>query len=133
MSIGVQMKTIDDIEILEKTVAQLGAIHREVSLLSRKSPNDAVNPFKLKMINSVIVTANILLGDKYRPLEDFEKFDDDSIPTTSDVVFVVAQYMGEVERFRTSHIVQNLDYKWVYVVNGKPSDVLADAKHRGLG
>ena len=127
------MKTTSDIEILEKTIGQLGAIHREISLLSRKSPSDAVNPFKLRMINSVIEVANDLLGEEYIPMKEFARFEDDDVPSTSDVVFVVAQYIGEIERFRAAHIVQNLEYQWVYVVDGKPSNVLADAKRRGLG
>ena len=126
------MRTQKDVERLEKTIGQLGAIHREISLLSKKSPNDAVNPFKLKMINKVIDVANDVLGESYRPIDGFKQFEDDDSPSTSDVVFVVAQYMEEIERYRTDHVV-NHDYTWVYVLDGKPSDVLADAKSRGKG
>ena len=93
------MKTKDDIERLEKTIGQLGAIHREISLLSKKSPNDAVNPFKLSMINGVIEIANEVLGHAYKPLEGFDRFDDDNAPSTSDVVFVVAHYIEEIRTF----------------------------------
>lgn len=126
------MKTQEDVEKLEKTIGQLKVIHREVSLLSKKSPSDAINPFKLKMINAVIQSANSVLGDEYMPIEEFEKFDDDDAPSTSDVVFVVAQYMEEIERFRTDNVVYQ-NFELVYVLNGKPSSVLADAKSRGEG
>ena len=64
------MKTQDDIEKLEKTIGQLGAIHREISLLSKKSPNDAINPFKLKTINTIVEAANDVLGKSYNNTSD---------------------------------------------------------------
>ena len=124
------MKTQEDVEKLEKTIGQLKAIHREVSLLSKKSPIDAVNPFKLKMINSVMQLANSVLGNRYKPIDGFEQFDEDDVPSTSDVVLVVAQYLEEVERFRADNVVKH-DFKWVYILNEKPSRILADPKSRG--
>ena len=126
LSIGLkgEMKTKADIEILEKTMGQLRVIHQEISILSKKSPNDAVNVFKLRLINSVLNAANGLLGESYRPLADFEEFDEDDLPSTSDVAFVVAQYMEEIGRFRSDHIVLN-GFKRVYVLSGKPSNICA--------
>ena len=124
------METKEDVEKLEKTIGQLNAIHKEVSLLSKKSPIDAVNPFKLKMINSVMQSANSVLGKKYKPIDGFEQFDEDDVPSTSDVVFVVAQYLEEIERFRADNVVK-YDFQWVYILNEKPSSILADPKSRG--
>jgi hypothetical protein len=126
------MKSIDDIEKFEKTIGQLKAVHGEMSLLSKKSQNDAVNKFKLGMINKIIASANNALGPSYRPFDDFEAFDIDELPSNSDVVFVIAQYLEEIERYRTDNVVYH-DYKWVYLVDGKPSEILADAKTRGKG
>ena len=128
------MKTKEDVEILEKTIGQLKASHSEMSILSKKSPNDAVNPFKLKLINSLLKQANEVLGEKYKAVEGFDVFDDDDAPSTSDVVFILSQYREAVERFRTDHVIYDeASYNWVYVLNGKASDILADAKSRGLG
>lgn len=126
------MKHIEDIEKLEKTIGQLKAGHGEMSLLSKKSQNDAVNKFKLGMINKVIASANEVLGSDYRPFQDFEGFDVDALPSNSDVVFVIAQYLEEIERYRTDNVVQS-DYKWVYLIVGEPSEILADARTRGRG
>ena len=119
------MKTRDDIETLEKTRGQLQAVHREISILSKKSPSDAVNVFKLGMINSVIAVANKLLGESYRPVAGFEQFDEDVVPSTSDVTFVVAQYLEEIGRFRTDHVVYDRG-RDVYLLCGEPSDIRAD-------
>ena len=121
------MKTKDDIERLEKTIGQLGAIHREISLLSKKSPVDAVNSFKLKMINKIIALANHVLGEDYKPIDGFEEFDDDDAPSTSDVVFVIAQYMKEAERLRDNHIMKRHG-RWVYLLDGEPSGIFAGSK-----
>lgn len=123
------MKTRADVEKLEKTIGQLAATHREISLLSKKSPNDGVNSFKLKLINSVIEAANEFLGQAYSPIEGFELFDEDKLPSTSDVVFVVAQYLEEIERYRQDNVVKH-EYKRVYVLDGGPSTISEDPKSR---
>ena len=118
------LKTKEDIETLEKTLGQLQAVHREISILSKKSPNDGVNTFKLRMINSIIAVGNDLLGESYKPVAGFEKFDEDELPSTSDVAFVVAQYLEEIGRFRTDHIVYDRSQR-VYLLGGKPSEIRA--------
>ncbi len=43
------MKTKEDVDKLEKVIGQLNGLHAEVSQLAKKSPNDGVNAFKLKL------------------------------------------------------------------------------------
>jgi hypothetical protein len=38
-----------NVDIFEKLSGQLLSIYEEISLLSKKNPNDAVNEFKLKI------------------------------------------------------------------------------------
>ena len=76
------------------------------------------------MINSIIAVGNSLLGQSYRPVAGFEAFDEDELPSTSDVTFVVAQYLEEIRRFRTDHIVYDRGRN-VYLLGGKPSEVSA--------
>jgi hypothetical protein len=66
--------------------------------------------------------ANDVLGKEYRPFDDFAQFDSDDVPTTSDVAMVLSQYMKEAERYRSDN-VEYYDYKWVYVVDGRPTDI----------
>ena len=126
------MKTRGDVERLEKTIGQLKALHREMSVLSKKSPNDASNLFKLQMIDGVLKGANNVLGEAYKPIEGFEKFREDDAPSTSDVVFVLAQYMEEVDRFRTDNVVIHQG-QWYYVLDGKVSGLHADPESRRVG
>lgn len=120
------MDTKEDVERLEKLTGQLQGLYAEIGALAKKSPNDAVNAFKLKFINRVIEMGNEVLGDKYKPFEEFDQFDQDDTPSTSDVTMVIAQYMEEAERFRSDNVVQskaNGVYGWHYVLAGNASDI----------
>ncbi|WP_417358542.1 MULTISPECIES: hypothetical protein [Gammaproteobacteria] len=116
------METVEDIEKLEKVIGQLLATHSEISILAKKSPSDTLNAFKLKMINQVIESSNAVLGKKYKPFEDFEKFEDEDLPSNSDVTMILAQYMEEAERYRSDNVMQEYG-SWYYVVNGKVSEI----------
>jgi len=101
-----------DIDRFEKTVAQLEALHSEVSVLSKKSPNDGLNEFKLRLVNSVLQDANSLLGDTYKPFPDFLEFDRDTVPSNSDVTFILAQYINCMEKLRSDNIIYNVYWQW---------------------
>lgn len=111
-----------DVERLEKLIGQLSGLHTEISPLVRKSPNDGVNGFKLKLINKIIVDANAVLGVDYRPLEEFESFEIEDVPSNSDVAMVVGQYIEAAERFRSDNIKSSYS-SWYYVLDGEISDI----------
>jgi hypothetical protein len=94
----------EQVDAFEKTQAQMAALHDEVAALARKAPNDAVNKFKLGLINKVVQAANALLGDSYRPFADFASFDENNVPTTSDVTLILAQYLNCLEKYRADNI-----------------------------
>jgi len=116
------MKSQLDIERLEKLIGQLQGLHSEISVLAKKSPNDAVNLFKLGLINRVIVSGNAFLGIAYMPFEGFESFSPEDVPSTSDVALVLSQYIEEAERYRSDNISKYFGY-WTYVIDGEPSEI----------
>lgn len=102
-----------DVDEFEKLYGQLQGIYDELSVLSKKSPNDAVNTFKLKFINKSLQDSNNFLGDKYRPFDDFSEFNSDDIPQNSDAVFMLSQYLQCFEKFRADSIVRrNGAWRW---------------------
>jgi len=112
-----------DIDKFEKIEAQLKALHEEIELLSKKKPDDGINQFKLKLVNSLLVKANEILGTEYKPFSDFDIFDLNSIPTNSDVVMILAQYLNCMEKFRSDNIESN-DYNvWTWKIKGKSTDI----------
>ena len=116
------MKTKEDVESLEKLIGQLKSLHAEITALAKKSPSDAVNLFKIKLINKVLELGNRILGDQYRPFADFLVFDSEDMPSTSDVALVLGQYIEEAERFRSDHVVMDTGW-WYYKVGGRKSDI----------
>jgi hypothetical protein len=104
---------LNEVDKLEKISGQMDGLHKEISALAKKSPNDALNKFKLKFVNAVLLNANSILGQKYKPLSDFNQFDADDLPTNSDVAFIVAQYIEELERKRADNI-QRDPRGWIY-------------------
>jgi hypothetical protein len=108
----------------EKIQSQIDGIFKEIGLLSRKSPNDGVNKFKLKFINQLLIDANTLLTDDYKPLQGFDSFDDDDLPTNSDVTMIFEQYLNCLEKLRSDNITTK-DYEqgWFWIVDGEASSI----------
>lgn len=112
----------EDVDIFEKLMAQLNGLHQELSLLAKKSPSDAVNKFKLNFINNVLQQCNALLGEKNRPFPDFEVFSIDEIPSTSDVTFIISQYIECAEKYRADNI-RNKSGWWYWKLDDKEEDI----------
>ncbi len=110
--------TTDDVDRFEKLAAQLTGVYDEMSLLSKKSPTDAVNKFKLKLVNQKIADCNVLLSAKYLPFDDFDQFSEDDVPQNSDVVFIVSQYLQCLEKLRADNVVLRNGI-WYWRVIGK--------------
>lgn len=100
------MKEADG-DLFDSSEGQLKIMYREIGLLSGKKPDGSINKFKLKFINDILGKVNILLGQKYLPFEGFSGFDVDKLPTASDVVFILSQYLKSMDKYRHD----NTEYK----------------------
>jgi hypothetical protein len=118
------MEKAEDVEALERLIGQLQGLHGEISQLAKKSPNDAVNIFKLNLINKVLKAGNTVLRDSYRPFTEFEAFDVDDVPSNSDVTMILSQYMEQAERYRSDNVGHS-GRAWEYMVEGKLSGIKA--------
>ena len=112
-----------DIELFEKLQAQLEGFYNEMGVLSKKSPGDGVNRFKLKFINQILTELNTFLTDDHRPFKDFIIFNEDDLPTNSDVVFMLSQYLNCLEKLRTDNVKLDDYGSWYWVIDGKLSSV----------
>ena len=118
------MKTEDDVRSLEKLIVQLRGMHTEISQLAKRSPNDGLNVFKLRLVNKVLAGGNELLTGRYKPFEDFGEFDEEALPTNSDVTMILALYMEQTERLRSDNMVYSeYKYKWYFVIDGATSQI----------
>ncbi len=124
--------TREDVELFVKVETQIIGLYKEIGLLSKKNPNDAVNKFKLRFINQSVSDANKLLTGNYRPYSDFEVFAEEDIPTTSDVVMILEQYITALRKLQSDNTESaEVESDWgtarrsFWIINGKTSDIIS--------
>ncbi len=113
--------TKGEISEFEALQGQLQSFHQELTTLTKKSPNDALNKFKLGLINSALKRANAFLGEERRPFTDFEHFDEEALPSNSDVLMIVSQYLSAFEKLRADNATMQWG-KWYWVCSDDPPD-----------
>ena len=111
-----------DVERFEKLHIQIKDMYSELSILSKKSPDGAINKFKLNFINQLIEEANQLLGKRYMPFSDFQRFQEDDMPFNSDVVLIISQYIKCLERFKYDN-VKLLSGNWYWNLSDSKDEV----------
>jgi hypothetical protein len=105
-----------DIDEFEAVDAQIASARDEILVLVKKSPHDAVSKFKLGVVNALLLRANGLLADE-RPMEGFDQFDPETLPSVSDVAMVFGQYLAALENLRARHVQQKTGY-WYWAPDG---------------
>jgi len=106
------------VEIFLKLQPQLKSTYDEIALLSKKKPTDSLNTFKLKFINSILLRANEILEDNYKPFPgEFSLFDENDMPNNSDVIFILSHYLTSLEKLRCDNIIYSNHY-WHWLVDG---------------
>ena len=116
------MKSEKHIEEFEKTLSQIEALHEELSIISKKVPNDVLNKYKVGLVNTIISRANKLLRAELLPFSDFEAFDNDEMPSNSDVVIMLKQYIACLEKERENNIIRASCY-WYWTINGNVTSI----------
>lgn len=114
------MKSEKHIEEFEKTLSQIEALHEELSIISKKAPNDILNKYKVGLANILISRANKLLNKDLLPFSDFQAFDIDVMPSNSDVVVMLKQYLSCLEKEREKNIKRYAG-DWYWAINGERS------------
>jgi hypothetical protein len=102
-----------DVEAYDRIQHQISKLYEEMAALSKPKPDAPLNSFKLKVVNERLRAANLLLLPPHRPFDDFDEFTDESLPTNSDVVVVLSQYLDALEGWRSDHIVQ-ISVNWFW-------------------
>lgn len=114
-----------DVELFEKVTTQLANLHEEMSALAKKSPNDAINTFKLKFVNEALAKCNEFLGRRYRPFPEFKQFSSEDMPSNSDVTFILSQYLACAETLRAGNIYIWAG-SWYWDIDGVDRESLAE-------
>lgn len=110
--------TSADVEKFLKLQAQMEELLARMAAISGKAPDQAINKFKLGMINEQLTIANQILVGPARPFESFEHFDEVALPSNSDVVVVLSQYLACLENWRSERVLWNSDhFEWHWNVS----------------
>jgi len=103
-----------DVDFFEKVKGQLHQLHNEISVLSKSKPDNPINKFKLGFINEKLTEANKILTGEFKPFKDFTMFNTEELPTNSDIVMVLSQYLDCLEAWRSAQVwhVSGQGYRW---------------------
>ncbi len=117
------MKNAEEVQDFERLEQQLHSMLAEISELSKKRPNDGLNKFKLKLVNVLLEGTNKFLRDQ-RPFKEFETFDENDLPTNSDVVVMLSQYATAVYQFRLDNTESDrIGHDWYWPLSGNKEAV----------
>ena len=97
-------------------------LSNDLEALSKKAPDAPVSKFKLNFINEKLRDANRFLAPPFKPIDGFEQFDDATLPSNSDVVMVLMQYLACLEQWRSAHVHKKSDAlgsRWIWNVKGE--------------
>jgi hypothetical protein len=80
----------------------LDSILDEVKEFSKKKQDEPLNKLKVRAANKILSRIKALLADE--PAADFlDPLDEDTLPTNSDAVIVMAQYVSAMKQFKDKY------------------------------
>ena len=92
----------DSVTQYELLFPLLTGIYKEMQELSKKKPDTALNTFKVKSINRILEpTKELLKEENMYPFLDI--LDVDDIPTNSDVILILSQYIESMNMFHSKY------------------------------
>lgn len=110
--------TEDEINVFEKIYVQLDSLYLEIKEFSKKKPDDTINKFKLDLINKVLDESNSILSKVEKPFEDFSQFNNDDLPSYSDVIMIIGQYLNCLEKLKSDNVDSEIG-EWFWLIDGK--------------
>ena len=94
--------TEDQVGLYETISPLLHSAFDEVKEFSKKKQDELLNAKKVKMINRLLEKAKVVL--KKEPTVDFlDLLDENELPSNSDAVLVISQYISALHKFRGDH------------------------------
>ena len=91
--------TVEKYEMLEKL---LHSSFLEMKEFSKKKPDELLNKFKVSSLNRILLPIKELLKDE--PTSAFlDLLDEDTIPSYSDSILIVAQFQSAMDQFKSKY------------------------------
>jgi hypothetical protein len=115
----------DRVTVLMFNRAHYDAVQTYVRQKERTQPDNPINIFKLKFINEKLEQANVLLVGNFKPFKEFSTFEDTALPSNSDVVMILSQYLNCLEGWRSANVHHDrsvMGWRW----NADDADLRAE-------
>lgn len=97
-------KTVTDeqVELYNTINPLINSIFKELKDFSKKNQNDPINLTKVKMINRLLIKVQIILENE-PSINYLDLLEEDNLPSISDAVLIVSQYISALEIFHSEH------------------------------
>ena len=96
-------KTADDqVALFETIYPLLSAAFDEVKEFSKKKQDELLNSKKVKIINRLLDNAKEVLKNELT-VAFLDMLDEEDLPSNSDAVLTMSQYMSAMRKFRIDH------------------------------
>ncbi|TYA84064.1 hypothetical protein [Seonamhaeicola marinus] len=90
----------------------LDSVYEEIKELSKKKQDGALNALKVKMTNRILSKVKTILKDD-PTVEFLDLLDEESLPTNSDAVLIIAQFKAAMEQYHNKHYGWNgIEHGW---------------------
>ncbi|OBY65976.1 hypothetical protein [Polaribacter vadi] len=112
------LPTDEQVEKFQMLNQLADSIYTEMKEFSKKKPDDALNPFKVKNVNRVLTQLKDFL--KNEPTVNFlDLLDDETLPTNSDAILIIGQFQASMNNFRNKNTNQYRRWKTIENPDGK--------------
>lgn len=94
-------KTPTNSEVVEFKMLQelIDSVYTEMKEFSKKKPDEALNKFKVKNVNRILIQIKNFLSEE--PTSDFlDILDDETLPSNSDAILVIGQFQAAMSNFK---------------------------------
>lgn len=100
------LPTSDEVKRFEMLYPMLKSDTDEIRELSKKKQDEPLNPFKVKIINKKLEQIKELL--KNEPSNEYlELLDEDTLPTNSDAILMLTQFINAMGQFKKKYYVSD--------------------------
>lgn len=96
----------DKIKKFEMLFPMVNSDLNEIRELSKKKQDEPLNKFKVNTINKKLERVREVLTDE-PTFEYLELLDDETLPSNSDAVLMISQYIQAMEQFKTKYYTKD--------------------------
>lgn len=101
-----ELPNLDKVKKFELLYPMINSDLAEIRELSKKKQDEPLNKFKVKTINKKLEQVKAILSDE-PTFEFLELLDEETLPSNSDAVLMVSQYIQALKQFKSKHYTKD--------------------------